>query len=175
MRESLREDNKEIIVLDTAGLFIISSFTAYKNLITVSEAVEEVLDIESKKDLDLVLESGRLIVGKPSQKYVEEIIRKAREMKILEALSETDIKILALAKELSEKGYKVTIVSDDSFIHRVARELNIKTVNVKRRVTGRSLVRTYVCPVCGYKTLKRLEKCPICGSKLKATKQQKDL
>ncbi len=166
MRRS-SEENKEVLILDTAGLFAIQSLTSSQEIYTVPEAIEEVVDEESRDKLGLVIASGRIRITQPSQENIRYIKEIAKEIGVEEALSDTDTKILALAYQLQRNGYKTTIVSDDSFIHRVARILGIGSVSIKYRMSGRSRLRYYICPVCGYRSLKRFDICPICRTKIK--------
>ncbi|MGC9010150.1 MAG: hypothetical protein ACP5I7_06015 [Sulfolobales archaeon] len=159
-------ENKEKLIVDTAGLFTIQSFTSSQEIYTVQEAIDEVLDEESRKNLNLVIASGKLKIIQPSHESVRYITQLIENLGVREALSDTDIKILALAYQFTKEGYKATIVSDDSFIHRVARALGVQSISVKYRVSGRSKLKYYVCPVCRYKSLKRFEVCPVCGTRI---------
>ncbi|MGC9148435.1 MAG: hypothetical protein ACP5GI_03220 [Sulfolobales archaeon] len=159
-------ENKEKLIIDTAGLFTIQSFTSSQEIYTVQEAIDEVLDEESKKNLNLVIASGRLKIIQPNHESIRYVTRLIEKLGVRESLSDTDIKILALAYQFTKEGSKATIVSDDSFIHRVARALGVQSMSVKYRVSGRSKLRYYICPVCGYKSLKKFEVCPICGTRI---------
>ncbi|MEZ0290438.1 MAG: hypothetical protein ABWJ42_05045 [Sulfolobales archaeon] len=168
MREYSREDKmRRVLVLDTAGLFVIQSLTSHENLWTVPRALEEVLDEESRRSLESIIAAGRINIVEPEKRFRDEISRIAVERGFREALSDTDIDVVALAYQLKGLGYEPVIFSDDSFVHRLARIVGIESVSVRRRVSGRSVLRIYVCDVCGYKTLKRIDRCPVCGSKMR--------
>ncbi len=84
--------------------------------VTVKEAVDEIRDWRSKTEVQAALDSGELRVLEPAA----ESIAKVRETMGKEALSETDVRVLALAVEHG------IVVTDDHAMQRVARLLNIK-------------------------------------------------
>ncbi|MEM0044249.1 MAG: hypothetical protein QXJ51_03325 [Sulfolobales archaeon] len=158
---------KKAIVLDTAGLFIAQALSSYGELWTVPEAVEEVLDEDSRRGLENMIEAGRIRIDSPPRSSIEEVRRIAAEKDFEEALSDVDLKIVALAYELRRSGFKPIIYSDDSFVHRLARAIGIECVSIKRVVRGGGRIKIYVCDVCGFKTYKYSDRCPVCGSRLR--------
>ena len=160
--------DKEILVLDTAGLLIATSISSPQEIYTVPRAIDEVRDETSRSRLELVLSSGKIRITQPSKDSIREIEEIVNRQGFREALSQTDIEVLALALDLVKRGSRVVVVSDDSFIHRVARSLGIRTMSIKHRVSGTSSLRYYVCPVCGYRSLKRFDRCPVCGTVIRS-------
>ncbi len=156
------------LVIDTAGFLSGYIATIYGTKIyTVKEVLEEVKDSCSKERLELVLSSGKIDVREPSRYSIERVRAIASEENFLEALSETDQKLLALAIELKEKGHRVVLLTDDSYLHMLAKKLGITSRGVKRGVPMKFKTRVYICEVCGFSTIKKIDRCPLCGSSVK--------
>jgi len=93
------------LIVDTAGFLSGYIATIYGTKIyTVKEVLEEVKDSWNREILELILNSGKIDVREPSGYSIERARAIASEENLLEALSETDQKLLALAIELKEKG-----------------------------------------------------------------------
>lgn len=155
------------IVLDAAGFFsgYVAMFSNQK-IYTVGEVVDEIKDPRSRSIYENIVSADRISVIEPSPGSVRRVIEVAIQEGILEALSNADRKILALALDLREKGYDVLLITDDSYLHRLASKLGVSSKGA-RRGTPRSFKRViYRCEVCGYRTRKRVETCPICGSRI---------
>ena len=156
------------LVIDTAGFLSGYIATIYGTKIyTVKEVLEEVKDSWSKERLELILSSGKIDVREPSKYSIEKARAIASEESFLEALSETDQKLLALAIELKENGDRVVLLTDDSYLHMLAKKLGITSRGVKRGVPMKFKTRIYICEVCGFSTMKKIDKCPSCGSPVK--------
>ncbi|MEM1610969.1 MAG: NOB1 family endonuclease [Sulfolobales archaeon] len=156
------------LIVDTAGFLAGYIATIYgARIFTVKEVLEEVKDTWSKERLELVLDSGKIDVLEPSNESIKKARAIASGENLLDALSETDQKLLALAIELKEKGQKVALITDDSYLHVLARKLGIASRGVRREVPKRFKPRIYICEVCGYSTIKKIDRCPICGSPIK--------
>ncbi|HWQ16296.1 MAG TPA: hypothetical protein VNL13_00495 [Sulfolobales archaeon] len=155
------------IVIDAAGFFSghVLLFS-HDRIFTVKEVVEEIKDPMSRAIYENAVSAGKINVLEPSISSIRKAIDAAAEEGIIDALSEADKKLLALALDLVDKGYEVLLITDDSYLHRLARKLGIKTKGVRRPVPRFFKPRLYVCRVCGYRTMKRTETCPQCGSKV---------
>ena len=84
--------------------------------VTVKEVLDEIRDWRSRTEVQAALDSGELRVLEPSK----ESIAKARAAAGDERLSETDVRVLALALEHGD------VVTDDHAMQRVATILKIK-------------------------------------------------
>jgi len=115
------------------------------------------------------IESGKLKVKAPSQKFVWQVKEVSKNLGDIYFLPEADMQILAVALELKENRFYPIIVSDDYSVQNVASELGIPfaslvTFGIKYRFHW-----ILYCPACykkytpkyGYKT------CKICGTQLK--------
>ncbi|MEM4971668.1 MAG: NOB1 family endonuclease [Sulfolobales archaeon] len=157
------------LIVDTACFLAGYITTIYgAKIFTVKEVLEEVKDAWSRERLELLLNSGKIDVLEPSKESIEKARAIASRENLLDALSETDQKLLALAIELKEKGWRVTLITDDSYLHALARKLGIVSRGVRREVPKRFKPKIYICEVCGYSTIKKIDRCPICGSPIKA-------
>jgi UPF0271 protein len=70
--------------------------------------------------------------------FVEKATEVAKRFGLLNKLSKTDIDVIALALQLKEQGYSVTVLTDDYDIQNILQRIGIdftsvKTVGIKRR------------------------------------------
>ncbi|MGI0037624.1 MAG: NOB1 family endonuclease [Nitrososphaera sp.] len=153
------------LVLDAGAFYAGTSFLSSDDqLYTTSAVLEEVRHIKSQfSALEVLRESGRLVIQDPDKSQVEKVLRAAAKTGDRRALSEADISILALALQLTR-----TLVTDDYAIANVAAVLGAE---VKPATGGKEIQETrrwiYYCSGCS-RTFKGSEKeCPLCGNKLK--------
>jgi UPF0271 protein len=111
------------VVLDTTALIFLNDFSAFEQAYTVQDVVEEVKDRKTVMKLDSMLASLKVV--EPETAHIEHIKTVADETGDLKKLSETDIKVLALAKQLD-----CVVISDDYNIQNVAGHTNIDFVSV---------------------------------------------
>jgi UPF0271 protein len=143
------------VVLDTSAIIYLNDFRKFEEILTVQEVVDEVKD----KISSIKLSSLKLKVVEPSEKVLEEIKDAARESGDLEKLSETDLKVLAAARESNSK-----IISDDRNVQNVAEKIGIKYVSVFNKKITKLITWKNYCKNC--KKFFDKKNCPICGSKL---------
>ena len=109
------------IVLDTSAFIYLNDFRKFDEIFTIQEVVNEVRDrISSMK-----LSGLDLTIIEPDERSIKEIKDAAKDTGDLEKMSNTDIKVLALAKEK-----KCTIISDDMCVQNVAEKLGINYISV---------------------------------------------
>lgn len=155
------------IVLDAAGFFSgYASMLSSEKIYTVREVVDEIKDPRSKSIYENMVSANKINIVEPSPTSIKRAIEAAIEEGFLEALSNADRKILALALDLKEKGYDVLLITDDSYLHRLASKLGVSSRGARRDTPRSFRRRVYKCEVCGYKTRKRVETCPNCGSRI---------
>lgn len=143
------------VVLDTSAIIYLNDFRNFDEMFTVQEVVEEVKDrISSMK-----LSGLRLKVAEPSKKTVDEIKDAAEETGDLKKLSATDIKVLALAKEIGG-----VVISDDRNVQNVAEKIGMKCISAFSKKITRLITWKNYCKSC--KRYFDKEVCPVCGSKL---------
>jgi len=110
-------------VLDTTALIFLNDFRSFEEVCTVQEVVEEVKDRMTNIKLSSMLKDMKVL--DPDRKSVDDVRRVAEETGDIKKLTETDIKVLAIAKQT---GY--TIISDDYNIQNVAGHMKIKYVSI---------------------------------------------
>jgi UPF0271 protein len=143
------------VVLDTSAIIYLNDFRRFEEILTVQEVVGEVKD----KISSIKLSGLELKVVEPSKKVLDEIKNVARESGDLEKLSDTDLKVLAAAKENESE-----IISDDRNIQNVAEKLGIKYVSVFNKKITKLITWKNYCKSC--KRFFEKKNCPVCGSKL---------
>ena len=144
------------VILDTSAIIYLNDFREFDEILTVPEVIEEVKDKTSK----IKLSGINLKVVEPNFIAVKTVETVAHTTGDLEKLSQTDIKILALAKE---NGY--TIVSDDRNIQNVAEKLGINFFSIFNEKISKFITWKKYCKNCK-RYFDSGETCPVCGSKL---------
>jgi len=151
-------------VLDTSAIIYLQDFRKFEEVFTTSSVLNEVKDKMSGLKLSVL----RISVLDPAKKSREEIKNAARKTGDLEKLSETDIDVLALAKELG-----ITLVSDDYNIQNVAEKIGIKYISVFNKRISKFFVWRKYCPACKKYLGSELNECPTCGTALKRVPSKK--
>jgi UPF0271 protein len=144
-------------VLDASAFF--SALTLSGELYTTPHVVSELKDLRSKVRFDLLCESG-LTVREPGREAQEKARGVAMRIGEGEALSETDLGILALALELGAE-----IVTDDYALQNAAHRMEIQVIPIQQK-GARRITWKYRCTGCG-KTYTGPGECPVCGAAIK--------
>jgi UPF0271 protein len=144
------------VVLDTSAIIYLNDFRMFEKIFTVKEVIEEVKDKISTVKLSGL--NPKII--EPSTKAVEDVKKAARETGDLEGLSQTDLKVLALAKEKN-----LTIISDDRSIQNVAEKLGISYISVFVKKITKLIIWKKFCKNCR-EYYEKGNSCKICGGKL---------
>ncbi len=132
---------------------------------TTPGVVKEIKLGRQARNLELLLETA-ITVRTPGEEYLERVRQKARETHDLEALSQTDLDVLALALEMN-----ATLISDDYAVQNIAALLEIE---IKTGLEGiREIVHwTFRCRGCGKYFDEQLADCPVCGSGIRRVKRK---
>ncbi len=141
-------------VLDTGAILNLPSPPT--PAVTVAEVVEEVKEPKKRALLESLL-GEEIKLMEPSKESIEQVKKVCKETG--DRLSETDVKILALALDVGGVLY-----TDDFAVQNVARHLGIPFVGVERIRERRRWKK--VCPVCGREYPWETKVCPRCGVKL---------
>ena len=145
------------VILDTSAIIYLNRFDIFQEKLTVPGVINEVKDRISR----LKLSSMELRVEEPSTESIEKVRKVAESLGDIDKLSQTDIKVLALALE---KGY--TIVSDDRNIQNVAKKLGIEFISIFSPRIKKLIVWKKFCKHCKKIFGIKETVCPICGSRL---------
>ncbi len=146
-----------VYVIDTSAVFLRK---IPEKSVTVPEVVDEIIDEESK--LYFQISNVRVECSRPE--YVLRIKRVAKETGDVYRLSNTDVKVLAKALELKEKGFEVSIVTDDYSIQNVAKVIGVGIESIIQKGISKAFKWVKVCKGCGRKV--EGDVCPVCGSEV---------
>jgi endoribonuclease Nob1 len=121
------------------------------------------------EELVTALESRKLKVKAPPQKFLDDAKVSASKIGDSFKLSETDMQLLALALELRADGYTPQIVTDDYSIQNVAAKLGIEFLALATFGINRILEWIRYCPACHkqYPINSKFKECQVCGTPLK--------
>ena len=122
--------------------------------------VREELEGEHAYRFD-ALEGSGMHMHIPDEETVEQIERAARETGDFEALSETDIRLLAAAFELDG-----VLVTDDYSMQNVAEKLDVSIERLAQDGIEEQRSWTFQCQGCGREFEENHDRCPICGTEL---------
>jgi UPF0271 protein len=151
------------LVLDTSA--VIAGFVpelVRAEQITIPEVLEEARDFFSKLRLETSLLTGKVKVLEPSKSSLATV--RAETRRTGDTVSETDIRLLALALDL--KGEGAELVTDDYAIQNLARVLDIPYHRIAMPGIKEVLRWEAVCPACGRRYPQPATICPACGSAL---------
>jgi len=155
---------RNILVLDTSAVIAgLAPGLVNAEQVTVPEVLEEARDLCSKLELETAVLAGKVRVEEPSKKSLEEIYNRVKHSG--DAVSTTDVKLLALALDLKDK--KAEIVTDDYAIQNLATMLELPYRRVAMPGIKEVLRWEAVCPACGSRFPPTATSCLICGSDLK--------
>lgn len=152
------------VVLDTSAIIYLQDFRKFGEIFTTDSVINEVKDKISAMKLQVM----NIKVVEPSRKSVDEVKNVASGTGDLEKLSQTDIGVLALAKEL-----EATIISDDRNVQNVAKKIGIEYISVFNKGIKELFTWRKFCPNCKKYFGNEMNVCPVCGSKLKRVPKEK--
>ncbi len=171
MNQELHYSNKVVLVLDTSAFLAKYPLQVYGSntiLYTTPSVIDEARDKETRESVELAMILNRIIVKKPSDRYIKYVREIATKIGEHYSLSSTDIDVIALAYELSINNNRVIVITDDYSIQNTLLHMGIPFKPLRTR--GIRVLRKYIvfCPACYYTSSNLKEdKCPICGSPLK--------
>lgn len=155
---------RSVLVLDTSAVIAgLAPGLLEAEQVTVPEVLEEARDLCSKLKLETAVLAGKVRVMEPSKRSLENVRGKVEHSG--DTVSETDVKLLALALDLKDKSAE--IVTDDYAIQNLATMLRLPYRRVAMPGIKEVLRWEAVCPACKSKFPPTATICLICGSKLK--------
>jgi UPF0271 protein len=170
---------RRVIILDT------SAFIAGFDPLSVTDEVYSVPSVERElasnslpwTRFKTALESGKLKLKTPSQRFFERVKQSSKTVGDMLYLSEVDLQVLALALELSSLGYSSLIVTDDYSIQNVANHVGMEFAPLT--TFGIRFRHHWIkyCPACyrKYPPDYKNDTCEVCGTKLKRKPLRKTL
>ena len=148
-------------VLDATSFYAGIPFSSQEPSFTTPLVFEEIKHIKKEQAaISALIESKRLQIVEPEQKFNEIVQQKAKETGDYHNLSVEDISVIALSLQ-----HHAELLSDDFAISNVAKHLNLTVLPVMTK----GVIKTnwiYFCSGCE-KSFSKLSVCPICGNKLR--------
>jgi len=126
---------------------------------TVPEVIREVRDYSSEFTMESLLSSKKLDIREPSLEAIQKVVDAVEKTK--DTLSETDIKVCALALDLEG-----CVVSGDYGIQNVCEVLGIPYVSVGAEGIEEVFEWTFQCIGCGREYEDYVKECPFCGNRV---------
>jgi UPF0271 protein len=155
-------------VLDATSFYAGIPFSSQETSFTTPLIFEEIKHIKKEQAaISVLVESKRLQIIEPEQKFSEIVRQKAMETGDFQNLSKEDISVIALCLQIRGE-----LLTDDFAISNVAKHLTLRVLPVMTK--GVVKIRwVYFCSGCE-KSFSKISVCPICGNKLrrKSSKNQ---
>jgi len=109
----------------------------------------------------------RVQVTEPSMESLQQVRSMAAKTGDFNALSKTDISLLALSLDLTKNGGKVNLVSDDFAVRNVAEVLGIPLSETNIKGEWRQITWKMYCKGCGKEySNPKITTCVVCGTTL---------
>lgn len=170
---SKRSSDKRARILDSTAIILGFTEPLSGRMITSRKVLEEAKYGEAEYRALASKEGHMIEIVDPDQKYIEEVRKFAAEAGERE-LSEADLSILALALQLLNEEYDVSIITSDYSIQNLAILLGIKVEPILHRGINKTIIWVTYCGMCGWSGDKNPgEPCPICGHPLKRRPKKK--
>lgn len=163
MLKNVQSKSNAVYVLDSSAFFA-SFYEEGVLLITIDAVVDEVRDAVSVMHLNILQERG-LRVEPVDAVQIKSVLDAARKTQDIDKLSDTDIQVIAKAKE-----HGGIIVTDDYAIQNVATVLGIKVRSLMQKKIRSVYVGLRKCVGCGHKSESDAI-CPVCGSSTRRAKR----
>ena len=139
----------EIFILDATALISgLDPNIINRTLWTIAEVIDEVKDSRNKLRIEMAIENKTIKIGSPSATTIDRIQQAAEKSGDIVALSDTDVKILALALELKNQGHIVVILTDDYSVQNVASRLKIESKAYTTAGIRYEIKWELYCPSC---------------------------
>jgi UPF0271 protein len=158
--------NNMKFVLDTSAILSGKDFSSDYELYSSPMIIEELKHGRMRRRLEFLLESG-LRVMSPSEDIMKEVRKCAEDTGDIARVSEADLEILSLAKELN-----AVLLSDDYSIQNIASKLKVDFKGVAQDGITEIFKWEYRCKGCARYWEKMHDACPVCGSELKTTRKK---
>ncbi|UCF07760.1 MAG: hypothetical protein JSW28_08990 [Thermoplasmata archaeon] len=153
-------------VLDTSAILSGKDFSADFQLYSTPKIVDEIAHGRMRRHLDYLLEAGLRIMV-PSEKVLQEVIECAKDSGDIGRVSEADMEVLGLAKEL-----EAVLLTDDYSIQNLASILEVRYQGIAQEGIKETFEWRFRCRGCGRYFEKMYEACPVCGSAIKTARKQ---
>lgn len=162
-----RNLDTRIKVLDSTALFIGFTERDKTELVTCKEVLEEVKYGGGQLRAAAIRGGGLVKILEPSEDYIEKVRESASKAGEYD-LSETDVRLLALALQLLDRGADVSIVTSDYSIQNLAKIMGLKVEPILHKGIKKMIKWVTYCEMCGWRgEAEPGMPCPRCGARLK--------
>jgi UPF0271 protein len=167
-----------ILVIDTNIFLTGIDFNYFKETLITTPAIINEIKVEKYKEqnrnilqrIDLATELGKLIIQKPIEYYLKLVEERSKITGDINALSNVDLELIALALELKANiNQEVILYSNDYSIENLCSELNIEFKTLFKNGIKNKIYFEVYCPYCKtrYQSEDLNKSCERCGLKLK--------
>jgi UPF0271 protein len=148
-------------IYDASAFYAGVPFAATEQGHTTGLVFEEIKHIKKNHGaIDVLLQTGRLVLQDPDQKNLDIIIGSAKKTGDFQKMTEADLSAVALCYQL-----KGELVTDDFAVSNLAKNLKLKTLPIMTKGIKDVGRWNYYCPACK-KEFSGVASCPLCGNKL---------
>ena len=148
-------------MLDATAFYAGIPFRSQDSYYVTTSVYEEIKHIKKNHGaLEVLLNSKRLIIREPDDKFLKKIRNIAKKTGDLDSLSDEDISSIALSLELN-----TALISDDFAVSNVAKQVGLVIIPIMTK--GIKIVGKWIhyCSSCGISS--KEVTCPNCGNKLR--------
>ena len=160
----------DVLVLDSPAFITgVNPLNIELKLFTTPEVIGELSSMWLQFKYSTAIQLRKLNVVSPKDSFLKKVEDASLETGDRKKLSKADLSVLALALELSSRGFKPSIVSDDYSIQNVAEHLNLDYTNLAMRKIKSRIKWVWYCPGC-HRRFSSMETdmiCSVCGTELK--------
>ncbi len=152
-----------VYVLDSTAFYAGIPYQGNGRYYTTYLVLEEV----KHQSVGSFLVHTRVQVTEPSKESLQQVKSMAAKTGDANALSETDVSLLALALDLSRNEGSVNLVSDDFAVRNVAEVLGIPLSETNIKGEWKQITWKMYCKGCGKEyTNPKITTCVVCGTTL---------
>ncbi len=154
---------ERVYVLDSTAFYAGIPYQGNGRYYTTYLVLEEV----KHQSVGSFLVHTRVQVTEPSKESLQQVKSMAAKTGDANALSETDVSLLALALDLSKNEGSVNLVSDDFAVRNVAEVLGIPLSETNIKGEWKQITWKMFCKGCGKEyTNPKITTCVVCGTTL---------
>lgn len=163
----MQEARRKVYVLDASAI-IFGFSSAEEPQITCREVLDEArFGGAAPYRAAAIREGAGPRIDDPTEEHVKIVKKKMEEVGEV-GLSDADVKLLALALDYRDRGWRPVIVSADYSVQNMALSLGIDVERIIHRGIDREVVWVSYCPACRWAGgVFKGGHCPRCGAKLK--------
>jgi UPF0271 protein len=181
-----QKKKNSILVFDTNIFLTGIDFNYFKEtIVTTTEIINEIKVKKYEEQnrnilqrIELAIELKKLVLKEPTEYYIKLVEEKSKLTGDFNALSKTDIGLVALAFELIQiANNEITIYTNDYSMENLCSELNLKFKALFKKGIKNKIYFEVYCPYCKttYKSEDLNKNCERCGLKLKRRFLKKEI